>query len=147
MRLLMMVLVSCFLIGGAYCAPSSPQSHKMTSEQVEAVVRLAFDYSVRHFKHRGSYGFDGYPDNFDERYYHLDLWGSGWSPPGIQDEGMLDSYAVNKLTGEVWDTFLECHVVHFPALTRMQNDIRRRDGLSAHEPPGTPHRGEKPRDC
>jgi hypothetical protein len=115
----------------------------LTPEQAQTLVTLAFEHQIAFLKGRhGPYFPQGYyPAGFDERYYWFDVLGGG---PGSVN---LGRFAVNKLTGEVWDTFLDCHVVHFPALTRMQRDLRRRDGLSAHEPPGTPHRGEKPRAC
>jgi hypothetical protein len=146
MRLLMTVLVSCAFAAAAYCA----SSHEITDDQARALVSLAFAHQVRHIKHRGTSFL--YPDpanhpDFDPRYYDFDVDGKGWTPPGIEQEGLLGRFAVNKMTGQVWNTYGDCSVVSFAALRKLQNDIRRRDGLSAHEPPGTPHRGEKPRDC
>ena len=88
---------------------------------------------------------DTQPLGFDERYYHFDLWGSGWSPPGIDDEGVLARYAVNRLTAEVWNTYADCWVVHFSALSKMQQDYRRRYHLP--DPAAIPGRSRPPRLC
>jgi hypothetical protein len=142
--------ISIFISGAfavaAYCAPA----HEVTYDQAHALVSLAFEHQVRHIKHRGTFFLYRDPanrPNFDERFYDFDVDGKGWTPPGVEEEGILGRFAVNKLTGEVWDNYAECWIVRFTALEKMQNEIRRRNGISAREPLGTPHRGEPPRLC
>jgi hypothetical protein len=110
--------------------PVATSTHLLTYDQDEALVRLAFAHSVRHLKRHGTYGFDGYLHDDRDRFDFFVLLGSGWGPPGIEDQGMLASYTVDRQTGDVWDTYADCYVVHFRALTKMQNEMRRKDGIT-----------------
>ncbi|MGA7675154.1 MAG: hypothetical protein WCA78_08925 [Rhizomicrobium sp.] len=111
--------ISIFISGAfavaAYCAPA----HEVTYDQAHALVSLAFEHQVRHIKHRGTFFLYRDPanrPNFDERFYDFDVDGNGWAPPGVEEEGILGRFAVNKLTGEVWDNYAECWIVRFTAL-------------------------------
>ena len=110
--------------------PAVTSTHLLTHDQTEALVRFAFAHRVRHFKRHGTYGFDGYVHDDRERFDYFELWGSGWAPPGIEDQGVLARYDVDRQTADVWDTYGDCYVVHFAALTKMQNDMRRRGGIT-----------------
>jgi len=112
--------------------PAVTSTHLLTYAQDEALVRLAFEHSVRWMpkNQRGTYGFDGYVHDPRERFDHFEMYGSGWGPPGTEDQGVLDRYDVDRQTADVWNTYADCYLVHFPALTKMQNEMRRKNAIT-----------------
>jgi len=110
--------------------PAVTSAHLLTHDQTEALVRLAFEHSVHHLEYHGTYGFDGYVFDDRDRFDFYTLLASGRTPPGEEDQGMLAHYTVDRQTGDVWDIYADCYVVHFRALTKMQNEMRRKDGIT-----------------
>jgi hypothetical protein len=147
MRLIPSIVLSTawLLISAADRVAAATDAHSfgmLTGVQAAALGSVAFDHQVRHFKHRGGYTLDPHPPEFDDRYYHFSVLGV-WSKD--QESVNLGGYAVNKLTGEVWDVFLDCHKVSFSALRKKQRDYLHKFGLAPRSAIPDPDR--KPRLC
>jgi len=95
--------------------------HTVTADEAKSLILTALPSKAKHLP---KFGLDGDIDPRSPRFY---VFSADWDNPG--GSVVYGTYAVDTLTGDVWDAVTSCDELSTPALRRLQVQVRSRIGL------------------
>lgn len=99
-------------------------ARELTIQQADALARAAFEHRIAHIGNRVGYSLDPqtYRMKRDPRFASFEVIGV-WHKD--QGSAILAHYDVDRLTADVWDTYLDCVRVNDFQLRRAQDAYRK----------------------
>ena len=101
---------------------SASISHTVTADEAKSLILAALPSKAKYLP---KFGLDGGIDQRSPRFY---VFSADWDNPG--GSVVYGHYAVDTLTGDVWDAVMSCDELSTPALRRLQARVRSRIGLA-----------------
>jgi hypothetical protein len=98
----------------------------LTAAEARSLIAASLGPNVTRRPH---FGLDAMKNAAPPQFYAFE---ASAESPGSEDSPIIGSFAVDRDTGSVWQLVV-CREIHSVALTRLQDTIRRRIGITSAE--------------